>query len=229
MNIPTFLPRAAQQFYTDVYNKSYSRHKNDVLASEVAWNMVKSRLQRVEGKLICNSENFEVPTVYTFALEPAGEVLIKNHDNGEIELDAVIATTEPRNSDGKYFTEVELQQIADQINTEGSTFPDVEHEKLQAIVQEHWPNTERILAEMKRQKGVFKTIKAVVQKVGDTAKLWVKAFLDKRYKNHVESFKKTSIEVLARDGENGRLLKPRYVGFTFTHTPQLSGADIAVA
>lgn len=222
MNI-TFLPREAKQFYTDVYNKSYSRNRNVTRSHEVAWTMTKSRLRKVGETLVCNSEDFVTPSVYTFQLEPASEVLITNHANGDVEVDMVLATTEQRKTDGAAFTEEALGILAEQINAEGSTLPDVDHAVLAAIVKEHWPNKTRILAEVRKQKGTFKTIKAAVQ----DGKLWVKAILAKPFAALAEKFKKVSIEAFGHVDSNGLIHKPTYAGFTFTPNPQLAGAGVA--
>ena len=223
MTAPAFLPAEARSFYDAAYTKSYSRNQNVTHAHEVAWAMTKSRLRKVGETLVCNSEDFVTPSVYTFNLEPASEILITNHDNGDVEVDMVLATTGPRKSDGLAFTEEALAEMAAQINANGSSLPDVDHETLQAIVKEHWPNKQRIISEVKKQKGVFKTLKAAVQ----DGKLWVKAIFAKPFAKLAEKFKSVSIEALRTPDGKGKLHKPTYLGFTFTHNPQLTGAGVA--
>jgi hypothetical protein len=216
------LPREGVQFYERVYQNSYNRNQDELLAHQVAWGMTKSKMKLVDGQLICNSEDFIPSQKYVFDLEPAEQILIKNHDDGEIELDAVLATTEPRETDGKYFTEEELTSLAEQINSDGSSLPDEEHATLKRLTRSGVMNRD-LPSLIGSEKGIFKTIKAVVKE----GKLWVKAFLDKRYRNHAKNFKGLSIETLAKSTPSGRLVQPRYLGFTFTNTPQLAGAGIA--
>jgi hypothetical protein len=112
--------------------------------------------------------------------------------------------------------------MADQINTYGSTLPDVDHEKLMTLVKKHGRDQVAIMNSLKNEKGIFKSIKAAVT----NGKLWIQAILDKRYKNHTDRFKALSIEAFA-DVEGDRLTNPQYLGFTFTNTPKLPGAQIA--
>ena len=128
-----------------------------------------------------------------------------------------------KNTDGDFFTEEELKVIETQINTFGSTLPDVDHEKLNSLVQRYGNNYDAIVAELRKEKGIFKNIKAVFEK----GKLWIQAVLDKRYKNHTEKFKGLSIESLAKRDDDGRLRNPKYLGFTFTNNPKLVAAKIA--
>lgn len=217
------LPAEGVSYYKQAFASSYSRNSDEVFAHKVAWELTKRCMREENGVLVANSEDFIAPRLYRFALEPAEEVIIKNSDNGEIELDAVLATTEARKTDGYRFDEEALSRIAEQINTEGSTFPDIDHETLTKLEAEFGYDPEVLAAAIKREKGVFTKIKAVVR----DGKLWIKAFLDKRYKNYVDRFSKLSIEALAKPTADRRLVAPRYLGFTFTDNPQLSGAGVA--
>lgn len=220
-SISKVLPEEGKVFYTGVYNKSYTSHSDEALAHEVAWTMTKARMRSENGTLVACSEDFIPHTVFQFALEPADHVLIKNHDNGDVELNAVLATTEPRKTDGAAFTEEALIEMARQINEEGSTFPDVDHETLTRLQAQYAFDPEGLVAAVKREKGVFRSIKAAVK----GGKLWIQAMLDKRYHNYKDRFSHLSVEALAK--KNGRVLtSPRYLGLTFTKTPQLSGAQI---
>lgn len=223
--IKEILPQEAAEFYQQVYDEAMSGGRDDALASKIAWTATRSRMTEVGGQLVCNSESFSVPRLFTFTfdIEPEREFIVMNSDTGELELDAVLATTEPRTPDGKYFTEVELEELAMQINEEGSTLPDVDHATLQSIVAKYGGDYDKIVAELKREKGIFKNIKAAVK----NGKLWVRAQLDKRYKNYTEQFRGLSIEAIGHTTKQGRVTKPRYLGFTFTNTPRIPGAGVA--
>jgi cation transport regulator ChaB len=221
VSISRLLPDEGKAFYASVYNKSYSERGDEALAHEVAWTLTKARMRSENGTLVACSEDFIPHTVFQFALEPAEEILIKNHDNGDVELNAVLATTEPRKTDGASFTEEALVEMARQINEEGSTFPDVDHETLSRLQAKYQFDPEGLVAAVKREKGVFRSIKAAVK----NGKLWIQALLDRRYHNYKDRFTHLSVEALAK--KNGRTLtSPRYLGLTFTKTPQLSGALI---
>lgn len=220
-SIASILPEEGVQFYKNAYAQTYSRHEDDLLAHEVAWTMTKGRMREQDGVLVACSEDFIPHRVYQFALEPADEVLIKNHDNGDIELTAVLATTEKRKADGAFFTEEALEEMALQINSEGSTFPDADHETITRLQEKYGFDTAGLVKAIKQEKGVFRSIKAAVKE----GKLWIQAFLDRRYSNYKDRFKKLSIEALAKP-VGKQLTKPIYLGFTFTNTPQLAGAAI---
>lgn len=221
-SVAKILPAEGVQFYEQSFTKLYNSLGSEELAHEGAWTLTRARMRVVGEELVACSEDFIAPQLFQFALQPAEEILIKNHDDGTIELDAVLATTEARRSDGKAFDEEALHELARQINEEGSTFPDVDHAILAKLAEKYGPDADAIKANIKREKGVFNRIKAAVK----DGKLWIKAFLDKRYKNYVERFSNLSIEAFATP-VNGRLTKPKYLGFTFTNTPQLAGAQIA--
>jgi hypothetical protein len=206
------LPTRVQEFFDTAYQNSYARTQDEVLSSRTAWEVTKANLNK-----------FPQEVMYSCSIKINPEMFVSNSETGEIELNAVLATTEPRHDDGKYFTEVELQEIADQINAEGSGLPDEEHRVLEAVKARVGNNPALIREELKKEKGIFKSIKAIVEK----GKLWIKALLDKRYKNHVNKYTSLSIEATATHAGNGRLVKPKYVSFTFTDTPQLAGASIA--
>jgi hypothetical protein len=217
------LPPEGVAYFTKVYNDSLERQGDDVLAFEVAWSSTKSLMREEGGVLVANSVDFLPSKVYSFSLEPAEEVIIKNHSNGDVELDAVMATTEPRVSDGASFTEEALVEMAEQINKFGSTFPDVDHETISRLEKQYAFDVDGLAAALKREKGIMSSIKAVVR----DGKLWIKAFLDKRYHRFHDRFKNLSIEAAAKKTKDNKLVSPRYLGFTFTNTPQLVGAEIA--
>lgn len=213
------LPEAGQKVFVEVYNESYSRDPS--LAFATAWNIVKSKFQEVDGHIVANSSAFEVPKLYTFHLQEATTKIVMNSETEEVVLEAVLASTDP-NTEGKFFTEEDLAVIDEQINMYGSTLPDVDHEHLKAIVRKVGNHPELIRAEIKKSKGVFKTIKSVLR----DGKLWIQAFLDKRYKNHVGKFTQLSIEALADSDGSNRLKNPNYLGFSFTNNGKIGNARI---
>lgn len=218
------LPPEGLSFYQEVFMNSYQRSHDDLLAHQVAWAATRKRLREVDGQLIANAIDFAPYQLFSFDTEAADEVIIKNTDSGELELDILLANTNPRKTDGKWFSEEDLNALAEQINTDGSTLPDVDHSTLNKLQARFGNDLNAITANIKREKGVFKSIKAIVR----DGKLWVKAFLDKRYKNYVDSFSKVSIEAIGKvDPSTKRIVNPRYLGFTFTHTPNLAGVGIA--
>ena len=210
------MPIAVQEFYKVTFKKIFDG-SNAAKAHAIAWTATKNRLKHTHGQYVALTEDFIAPTLYTFDLsyEPSG--LVMNNVNEEIVMEAVLANTD-YNSKGQYFTEVELQELAEQINVQGSGMPDIDHQKLIELAAKYGKDTDKIMAEVKREKGIFKQIKAMVH----NGKLWIQQHLDKRYKNHVDKDTKLSIEVFADvDKHTGRLSSPRYVGYTLTKKPSI--------
>jgi hypothetical protein len=219
--IYNLLPEEGQDYFEEVYNSSLRNGRSPVFAEAVATEMVKSKLTLVEGKLVAMSNSFKPTKLYSFNLNNVDSRIIMNSENEEFVMEAVLANTE-KNTENKYFTVEELNDISNQINLLGSTLPDVDHEKLNALVAKYGNDYEKIRKELVSEKGIFKTIKSMVK----DGKLWIQAQLDKRYKNHADKFSKLSIEALADSDKKGRLHNPKYLGFTFTNTPKLEGAEI---
>lgn len=222
-SIKSMLPSDGKQLFDEVYNYERSSGNSDDLATSVAWGVIKSKMVEKDGQLVAMSGMFIPPKIYSFVLDEPEVKVVMNSETEEIIMDAVLADTS-KNTEGDYFTEEELKEIESQINTMGSTLPDVDHEKLNSLVRKYGNNYDLIVGELRNQKGIFKNIKAVF----DKGKLWIQTTLDKRYKNHINKFKGLSIESLAKRDSTGRLRNPKYLGFTFTNTPKLKAAKIAV-
>ena len=216
------MPDSALKLFLDIYNHEKMAGLSDAVSFEIAWIIIKKRFTLIEGFWVAMSKSFEQPKLYSFNMEVEGDIVM-NSENEELVLDAVLADT-TMNSKGQYFNEEDLQTISEQINTLGSTLPDVDHEKLMELIKIHGGDVDVIREELKNTKGIFKSIQATLKK----GKLWIQAVLDKRYKNHAESFKGLSIEAFGDKQDDGRIKNPEYLGFTFTNNPELKEAKIAI-
>lgn len=190
-------------------------------ADYVAFKAITPFFEQASNGLVVNDEVFKDKSLVSIGLEFCEPKIVMNGDTEEVMVEAVMADTN-KNSEGQYFTDKELQEIANQINTEGSTLPDEGHSVLQGLMKEFGSNYEAIKVKIKEEKGVFNTIKAVVK----DGKLWFQAFLDKNYKDLVNKYKGISIEVLGDNNGSGRIMSPKYLGFTLTNTPKLKAATI---
>jgi hypothetical protein len=213
------MPEEALALFLHIFNVEKQAGLSDADSFEIAWLIIKKKFRQVEGTWVAESN--EMPEIFTFEMDTEDPKIVMNSETEELVMDAILADNTP-NKEGKFFTEEELQDIAGQINTWGSTLPDVDHEKLTSLIKKYGRDTDKIRAELRNEKGIFKSIKAVVEK----GKLWIQTALDKRYKNHTDKFKSLSIEALADSEPSGRLRKPIYLGFTFTNNPKLINADI---
>ena len=198
--------------YQNTYRRSYLRHGDSVLASKVALAVVKKNYSEGMELIKC-------------AMEEPEMVLISNAQGDMIQVDILLANKNPRHSDGKRFTDEALTQIADQINSEGSSLPDVEHAVFNRAKEKYGRDFEAVANAINQEKGRFKSIKAMVK----DGQLWVQALFEKKYADLARSFKKVSIEFLgAVDKTTGVISRAKYLGFTFTRNPELAGAGVAI-
>lgn len=212
----------AREYFFNVYVLAYKNY-DDETSFQIAWEATKLKMQKNGNVYVIHNHYYKTPEVHEFEMSPEETNISMNSETEEIIMDAVLADTNP-NTEGKFFTEQELQELALQINSFGSTVPDVDHEKLMSLVKKHGRDHDSIMRELKSEKGIMKNIKASVEK----GRLWIRATLDKRFKNHLDKFKALSIEAFADVDENKRFSNPKYLGFTFTNNPKLKGARIAV-
>jgi hypothetical protein len=197
--------------YNRAYKSSLSRHGDEFLARKVA-------------TAVLRKAHDEGAQVLQFALVESETQIIAN-SQGDIELTVLLANQNPRKTDGKWFSEEALHSMAEQINANGSTLPDVDHKVLRSATAAYGSDIEAIANAVRNEKGVFKSIKAAVK----DGKLWIHAVLDRAYKAVAEKFRKVSIEAVGKvDKVTGMISQPRYLGFTFTHTPELDGVGVAV-
>jgi hypothetical protein len=196
--------------YNRAYKNSLGRHGDSFLAHKVATAILRKAYD-------------EGTQVLQFALEEAETQIISN-SQGDIELTVLLANKNPRKTDGKWFSDEALETLAAQINSEGSTLPDVDHKILNMAKAKYGSDVEAIANAVKQEKGVFKSIKAAVK----DGKLWIHAVLDRAYQAVADKFRKVSIEAVGKvDRVTGMISQPRYLGFTFTHTPELDGVGVA--
>lgn len=228
------LPISAQEYFLEVFKLAVKGYDEET-AFMYAWEATKLKMQKTEGGYIININNSTVnitpeaeeeedeedTEVFSLPMDKAETSIVMNSKTEEIIMNAVLADMST-NTEGKRFTELELNQLSDQINLYGSTLPDVDHEKLIELCKTYGNNPELIGKELRKEKGVFTSIKSAVKE----GRLWIQAVLDKRYKNHIERFKNLSIEVAGNTDSEGIIRNPSYWGFTFTNTPQLPGAQI---
>jgi hypothetical protein len=155
-------------------------------------------------------------------LDPSNEVLVSCAENGDVILEAVLADNKV-SSDGKQFTNEALISMADFINKNGMALPDIDHAEFDKLAHQ-FPNIEEFKAQLKSQKGIFKSVKAFFNK----GKLMIKAFLDKRYRKIAQKYKSLSIEAIGQlDDTNPDLyVDAEPLSFTFTNTPKIAGADV---
>lgn len=148
--------------------------------------------------------------------------MISYSSDGEIVLEAILADN-TYSSDGKKFSDEALIAMAEQINTKGMAMPDIAHEEYNSLL-ETCADAEDFKSQLRERKGLLKKVKAFYQ----NGKLLIKAWLDKRYKNHTDIYKSLSIEAYSpmdrQEGDTYLWAEP--LSFTFTNNPKIAGADV---
>ena len=161
--------------------------------------------------MACTRENC-VKSV-SFNIVEDGKQLIKRASNGEEYIDFVMADNKP-DSDGLTIKEDLLVKWAEEINNGKVKVGDIDHEEYDYVTSNIANPEEAADIISKMKKGIAKTIKAYV----DKGKLFVRAIIDKRYKNLIKKFKGVSLEAFldtvktntGKVATSGELL-----GFTF--------------
>ena len=217
------LPEIVREGWMKVFNTAFKEYgESKAFAIANAW--VKKRLKKTSEGYVANSEDFGVLDIYSFQLIPEFDSLITNSENGDILLTAVLSDTMPwtnlKTGEVISYTPELLQSWAEQINNEGITLPDIEHQEFDKILEESF-SKEEVERKVKQRKGLLKDVKAKYSE----GKLFIQAKLDKRYKNHVEKYKSLSIEANAKK-EGNKYVKGKVYGFTFTNNPVIKSANI---
>lgn len=182
------LPKKAQNLFNQVRKRSLKNTHNLSLSNKVAWNVLKSRFNKVNDTWVAKGLGLQF---YTFSMK-TNDIFIEKADNGEYYLEATLSDV-GKDSDGYNFTPEALKSYADQINTHGMagfiTHKDWDEFKMN---NSHLSEEDFINKARTERKGILKTVKAIFEK----GKLWIKALIDKRYLNHIKKFNKVSIEAL---------------------------------
>lgn len=219
MKMPPEVGKAWLKVFQEA-QKLYGGEQALIIANE--W--VRKRFIKNGDSYIGNSNDFVSIEFFTLELSPVDTEFVSNSPNGDIVLNAVLSDDKPwlNPSTGetlKYSPEL-LEDFANQINTNGLTLPDVDHEEYNDILSQY-PNPEDAVTEFRKRKGILKDIKAIFKE----GKLFISAKLDKRYKNHIEHFKGLSLETFAKK-INDTYVHGKLLGFTFTNNPMNTRAKI---
>lgn len=218
--------RIANQWVRMQMLKDAEQKPNETADSELAKEISDlTELSKVNPKVDTTNEVVasSKEAILSLNLISKEKVLFSNDANGDIIMDAVLASDLPRQSDKLQYTASALQSMADQINVDGLTLPDVEHETWNKLLEES-ADTSEFKSRLKQQKGMLKKVKAFVA----NGKLFIRAWLDKRYKNHTDKFNNLSIETYAPiNKRNGNKIEwAEALGLTFTNNPEIGNANI---
>jgi len=219
------IPEIVQKAFNKVYIEAIRLYGEDnALPIANAW--LKSRLVQTGDSYIGNSKDFISVEILSFQLEPANIEFITNSDNGEFIMNATLSSTENwTGKDGTLmdisYSEECLKDFESQINLNGLTLPDIEHQEFDAVLKEYSHSPELFAKEISKRKGLLKDIKAKYE----NGKLFISAKLDKRYHKYAEFYQNLSLEALAKR-EGNKFTGGKIVGFTFTKNPIIKSAKI---
>lgn len=210
-------------YVQDYHEHVAKQYDYSQVGNRVAWEAVKHRLNSVDGQVVAQRESFEADRLFKFECEATEQQLVTQADDGSYILDAVLTSTNP-DVNGRYFTEEDLKTLAERINENGLTAPDIEdHEQFMNVAVSQAFDSDSIRETLSQMRGKLEDVKASVKE----GKLWLQAKLDETYKNVAESFSGLSLEALANPTDDGRMKDPDPVGFIFTDEPKNPDASIA--
>lgn len=188
-------PLKVQQGWETTYKKySVQGHEYGVIAANT-WLLE----QKKKEKVVRTTLKFDVNSSQGF---------LKRSDDGEDYISLVLNSIIP-NKDGKTFTEKILNKWAEQINSKGIV-GDIDHGEYDRLLMSGMTD-EEVMEHLKGKPGIAKAIKAVVQ----DGKLWVRAFIDKRYRKIIEKAKGVSSESFVTCDDNNNVVDGDILGFTF--------------
>jgi len=217
------LPKSVQHAWMSVFNASFKKYGEE-RAFAIANGWVKKRLKKKGTVYVGKSEDFVGYDYLTFDLTPENsELIVQNSEDGEIVLSAILVDNET-DIRGRRFSESFLESLANQINTEGTTLPDIDHEELNQLLKDN-QDVETLYTKLKSRKGILKSIRAKIV----NGRLFISAFLDKRYRNHINKYKSLSIEAAVPRNmiDKNVFYGGKLLGFTFTNKPVNLKATIA--
>lgn len=185
--------------YTEAYDLAISRGNSQLVSEAIA--------------LTISSRN--TPNFVRLNITPQTNQIVFNAKGKEITFEGILA------DQGQFiqsllpykvmnFTEEALKDIAEQINSFGSTAPDVDHEVGERLSKMYGSNTNLIMNAIPQYKGMLKNIQAVYS----DGKLWIKGTLDEKYRSILPHVKGLSIEAMTESISNTNITKSKYLGFT---------------
>jgi len=174
--------------------KKYGEKRALIIANTWLKKQVKS------GKFMARSTlKFDVYTKSGF---------LNRSKDGDEYITLVLNTTESHR-DGVVFSEQLLKDMAEQIN-KNPIVGDVDHILYHKILKTGMSD-EQVKRVLRSKPGIAKTVKAIY----DKGKLWVRAFIDKRYRRLIQKAKGVSSEIFYNNIQGKKINAAEILGFTF--------------
>lgn len=203
--VPEYVTKRGQETekkWIAIWNAFY-----DIGGEADAWLGANTWLKKQIVDIVTLAATQKVRERLTFTIQD--NQLVKRTDSGEEYITAVLADIDANLLGEKHTPEV-LKKWADQINA-SPIVGDIDHEEYDKILSAAVTD-EDVKQLFKDKKGIAKTLKAMYK----DGKLYIRAVIDKRYKDVVQKAKGLSLEaVVTRDTTTNTIIDGQILGFTF--------------
>jgi hypothetical protein len=219
MNIPTYIATKSPEIrskWTSVYSQLEPLGTEEALLGANLWltNHIQEQAVIARTKVVRDRVKFVIDT--------SGPELIKRTADGEEYLDFRLSDT-MEDSYGTKMPEHLLRRWADIINKE-LPVGDIDHEEFDRLLQAGLSD-DQVKEALSKKPGIAKAVQAMVK----DGVLWVRAFIDKRYKKVIEKVKGASIEAIVTKDDAGNILDGDFLGFSFAVNQPLGNPRATIA
>lgn len=217
--IPSYIANKSPEVrskWTSVYNGLLSTGHDNALLGANLW-----LTSHVQEQLV-TARSAQVREKLSFKIELSDKEFIKRDSSGEEYIDFILSDNLPDNYNTVMPLSV-LERWADSINKD-LPVGDIDHELYDELLRAGMSD-EQVRDSLKRKPGIAKTVKALVR----DGKLWLRAFIDKRYKRIIEKVKGASVEAIVTRGPDGSVIDGDFLGFSFVVNEELGNPRAVVA
>jgi hypothetical protein len=203
-NLPSYIktkPDSIKAKWIAIFNAVYEKDGEEaafIAANSWLKKNIKEKVATGKTEIIRERIQFVIDT----------KEFIKKTDDDEEYISAVLADNLP-DSQGDAIPENILLKWAKEIN-DNMPVGDIDHELYKNLLRSDVSDS-MIEKSLSEKKGIAKAVRAVV----DNGKLWIRAIIDKRYKNLVEKAKGLSIEAILERDSDKNIVDGKFLGFTF--------------
>lgn len=212
MNTPTYIKEKYQNNWNQVNNHFGGGEQGIVAANTWYKKTLANDIEAYNHTQVREVISFDVDNSQSF---------IKRAENGDEYISFKLADV---NMDkfGVQLPEFLLRTWEAQIN-ENPIVGDIDHEEYDRLLQAGFTD-EEVKTRLKDKPSIAKTVRAVFQK----GKLWVRAVLDKRYRELIQKSKGVSLEAIITRDNDGNVVSGDLLGFTFgvKHNPVIDGTEV---
>jgi hypothetical protein len=210
--LPTYVegkPEHIKTKWIEIFNRVYAK-EGESMAFYVANTWLKKQ------------KTFLKRSVITFEVDDSEGFFLKRSDDGEDYITLKLGSSE-KHHDGKSYSPELLQRWADKINNGEMVIGDIDHEQYDSLMGTSMTD-EMIRQTLKMKKGIAKGVKALIK----NGVLYLRTWIDKRYRKIVEKCKGVSAEAFVSYGQDETVEDGELLGFSFNlnTTPADPGAGV---